>query len=107
MSLESVEEDPGCMAAVEFVTSLSDDELATLDSISLPSGRAAYSAHTLDILTHLMLTTDDDLHEARKHAFNVPDDWRPAEPPVGEPVGNPAVDRVLKIVNRYLLACER
>ena len=54
-----------------------------------------------------MLTTDDDLHEARKTLFNVTDSWRPPADPIGEPLGNPSVDRVLKNVNRYLMNCQQ
>jgi CRISPR-associated endonuclease Csn1 len=77
------------------------------DKLKLPEGRAAYSVRTLRRLTQRMLSSGDDLHAARKAVFGVPDDWQPSASPIGEPVGNPAVDRVLKIVNRYLAACER
>jgi len=93
--------------AEEFIADLPEDQLAKLDAISVPEGRAAYSVKTLRRLTQRMLTTEDDLHAARKAIFDVPDDWKPTPPDMGEPVGNPAVDRVLKIVQRYLLACQR
>lgn len=98
--------DPAFASAVEFVDGLDDKDLQTLDGIDLQTGRAAYSAATLRILTERMLTTDDDLHDARKHAFGVDDSWRPPQPPIGAPLGNPSVDRVAKIVNRWLLACQ-
>lgn len=106
LDISVVSEDPAYMDAIMFITGLSDDELAKLDAIRLPSGRAAYSTHTLRLLTDRMLDTDDDLHEARKNLFHVSDDWKPSADPIGRPVGSPAVDRVLKIVNRYILACE-
>ena len=45
-----------------------------------------------------------DLHEARKRLFNVDDDWKPTPEPINSPVGNPAVDRVLKQVARWINA---
>jgi len=93
--------------AEEFIAGLPETVLAKFDGIRLPEGRAAYSVKTLLKLTDRMLATEDDLHAARKFIFGVSDDWRPVPEPIGAPVGNPAVDRVLKAVNRYLLACER
>ena len=93
--------------AIEFIDALDETMLTKLDAIDLPSGRAAYGAATLDKLTDRMLTTDDDLHAARKVEFGVSDSWRPPVDPIGTPVGNPAVDRVLKIVNRYLMNCRQ
>ena len=49
-----------------------------------------------------MLEEGVDLHTARKEEFNVDDDWRPEPEPIEAPVGNPAVDRVLKQVSRWL-----
>lgn len=92
--------------AEEFVASVPETVLAKLDELKLPEGRAAYSLTTLRKLTQRMLTTEDDLHAARKAIFHVSDDWKPTPEPIGTPVGNPAVDRVLKIVNRYILACQ-
>lgn len=48
-----------------------------------------------------------DLQTARKAVFNVDDKWTPPVPAIGEPVGNPAVDRVLKVVARWLNAAIR
>jgi CRISPR-associated endonuclease Csn1 len=93
--------------AEEFIAGLPEKVLSDLDKIKMPEGRAAYSVKTLRKLTERMLTTDDDLHAARKAIFDIPDNWTPIPAAIGEPVGNPAVDRVLKIVNRYLLSCER
>lgn len=92
---------------IEFIDGLDEDLLTPLDSISLPVGRAAYSEKTLDRLSKRMLETEDDLHYAIRHEFDVPADWKPPVPPVQEPTGNPAVDRVLKAFNRFLSQCEQ
>jgi CRISPR-associated endonuclease Csn1 len=93
--------------AQEFVSTLPEEVMGKLDNVKLPEGRSAYSAKTLRRLTAHMLPTEDDLHAARKAVFGVADDWRPPSDPIGLPVGNPAVDRVLKIVARWLAAVER
>lgn len=51
-----------------------------------------------------MLSEGVDLHTARRLEFKVSDDWKPAVEPIGAPTGNPAVDRVLKQVSRWLHA---
>lgn len=96
----------GAEAVTEFLEACDDDELQKLESISLPAGRAAYSVDSLEKLTAQMLATGCDLFTARQTLFNIERDWQPPVDPIGEPVGNPAVDRVLKIVNRWLLAAE-
>jgi CRISPR-associated endonuclease Csn1 len=79
----------------------------SLDNLKLPEGRAAYSAKSMRMITARMMDSADDLHAARKHCFpKIDDSWKPPADPIGMPVGNPAVDRVLKIVARYLAACE-
>lgn len=85
-----------------FLASLTDDDLAKLEELALPSGRAAYSLDSLQRLTDRMLADGCDLHEARKREFGVGDSWAPTPDPIGDPVGNPAVDRVMKEVNRWL-----
>lgn len=90
-----------------FFTTLSEEDQEKLDSVHLPIGRAAYSEDTLCRLTERMLQDGVDLYEARRLEFNVPADWTPPAPEVGEPVGNPAVDRVLKAVARWTAAAER
>lgn len=107
VDIDRVREDMDYSSAVAFIDSLDDEELTALDSVDFLSGRAAYSPQTLKQLTERMLNTDDDLHEARKAVFGVDDNWKPPVDTIGTPVGNPAVDRVLKIVNRYLLACQK
>ncbi|MDR3360455.1 MAG: HNH endonuclease [Bifidobacteriaceae bacterium] len=97
---------PGELAAAELIESLDEDEMGKLDSLHLAGGRAAYSVESLRELAERILTTEDDLHYARKELFGVDDTWRPPVEAIGEPVGNPAVDRVLKIVARWLYAAD-
>ncbi|MFA5564834.1 MAG: type II CRISPR RNA-guided endonuclease Cas9 [Acidimicrobiia bacterium] len=92
--------------ARELIESLTDEELVALDTIKLPPGRAAYSSDSLNRLTRRILEDGVDLHEARKLEFGVDDSWAPPAEPIGAPLGNPAVDRVLKIVARWLGAVE-
>lgn len=82
--------------------SFSEKDLEELEKISLPAGRVAYSVNSLTRLTNLMLEEGIDLHEARKRLFNIDDDWKPTPEPINSPVGNPAVDRVLKQVARWI-----
>lgn len=91
----------------EFLNSLDEEALAALETLNLPAGRAAYSIPTLRKLTRRILTTEDDLHTARMAEFGIPADWVPPSEPINAPVGNPAVDRVTKIVGRWLMAAER
>ncbi|RSX51617.1 type II CRISPR RNA-guided endonuclease Cas9 [Bifidobacterium callimiconis] len=107
MDVDRVRDDLDYAEAIEFIDTLDDEGLTQLDSIDLPTGRAAYSEDTLSKLTERMLNTDDDLHAARKAMFGVSDNWRPPMDPIATPIGNPAVDRVLKIVNRYIVNCQR
>ena len=87
-------------------SSLTDEEHEKLDGLHLPAGRAAYSEDTLRKLTEHILAHGSDLYEARRAVFGVSEDWAPPAPDIAEPTGNPAVDRVLKIVNRWLSAAE-
>ncbi|QJC22566.1 type II CRISPR RNA-guided endonuclease Cas9 [Arcanobacterium buesumense] len=102
-SSEITDDSPGAEEVHDFLTSLADTELEKLSTISLPAGRAAYSVDSLQRLSRRMLNDGVDLFTARKLEFDVPDDWRPSAAPIGDPVGNPGVDRVLKIVNRWLM----
>ncbi|MDR0626094.1 MAG: HNH endonuclease, partial [Bifidobacteriaceae bacterium] len=101
------EDSVSSLEAAQLVESLDETELGKLDSLHLPGGRAAYSVESLRELTDRILSTEDDLHQARKELFKVGDDWRPPAEAIGEPIGNPAVDRVLKIVARWLLAAQQ
>jgi len=91
----------------EFFFSISDKDHEELDKLHLPIGRAAYSEDTLDRLTKRMIGEGMDLYEARQAEFKIPNDWAPPAPEIGERVGNPAVDRVLKATARWLNAAER
>lgn len=91
----------------EFFFSISDEDQEKLDGLHLPIGRAAYSEDTLDRLTKRMIGEGMDLYEARQAEFKIPNDWAPPAPEIGERVGNPAVDRVLKATARWLNAAER
>lgn len=91
---------------MELLQSLTDEDFEKLDAFSLPIGRAAYSVDSLERLTNRMLQYGEDLFEARLNEFGVSPDWRPPAEEIGASVGNPAVDRVLKAVNRYLLSAE-
>ena len=91
----------------EFFFGISDEEQEKLDGLHLPIGRAAYSEDTLDRLTKRMVDEGMDLYEARQAEFKIPNDWAPPAPEIGERVGNPAVDRVLKAMARWLNAAER
>lgn len=86
----------------ELLEHATEDEQVELEKIQLPQGRAAYSLDSLRKLTERMLAEGVDLHTARKQLFNVDDDWRPEPEAIEAPVGNPAVDRVLKQVARWL-----
>lgn len=90
-----------------FFVGLSDDDFEKLDGLHLPIGRAAYSEDTLRRLTHRMLSDGCDLRTAQEAEFHISLDWQPPAPEIGELVGNPAVDRVLKAVSRWMLAAER
>ena len=90
--------------AIRLIGSLAEDELAALDSLDLPSGRAAYSHDTLTRITTRILDNGCDLTEARIAEFDVPTDWRPPAPPINERIGHPTVDIILTHVARYLQA---
>lgn len=90
-----------------LLASLSDDEQERLENLRLSSGRAAYSEDSLERLTDLMITSGLDLYHARRQAFGVSESWVPPAPAIAEPLGNPSVDRVLKIVANWLEAVVR
>ncbi|MDO5721972.1 MAG: HNH endonuclease [Actinomycetaceae bacterium] len=103
---EEEEEDSYADVIEQFLATLSDEELAKLDNLKFPAGRAAYSADSLRRLNEYMLENVCDLSEARMGEFGVDKTWRPPADPIHTPTGNPAVDRVLKAVNRWLLMVE-
>lgn len=94
--------DSATAAATEFLATLDDADLVRIDGLNLARGRASYSAESLRELTEYMLDTGADVHEARMSVFGVEPRWAPPAEPIGTPVGNPAVDRVLKEVARWL-----
>lgn len=96
------EDSPEAIAASTVLRTLPAESLDKLESIRLPDGRAAYSEQTLRKLTQFMLENVADVYTARKEVFGVEEDWKPTPPPIHEKTGNPAVDRVLKGVNRWL-----
>lgn len=107
VDISKVENREEFTSVVSLLENLEEKELAQLDNIHLSTvGRAAYSTTTLNELTHQILNTEDDLRAALEHLYNVGPSWMPPQEEIGAPLGNPAADRVLKIVNRYLLNAE-
>jgi len=102
----SAESTPDMSAALDLFANLSGDELAKLDTLKLPSGRAAYSRESLIEIAGHLATSEDDLHITRRILFNVSADWKPPADPVYAATGNPAVDRTVKAVARWLSAIE-
>lgn len=100
------EESPEAIAATTLLRSLPSETLEKIDSIRLPVGRAAYSEKTLEKITNFILSNEADVTEARSAIFKVSQNWRPTPPPIHQQTGNPAVDRVMKAVNRWLLLAE-
>ena len=91
----------------DLFASWPEEERETLSNIAFESGRAGYSATTLSKLSEYMHEYRVGLHEARKAVFGVDDTWRPPLDKLEEPTGQPAVDRVLTILRRFVLDCER
>lgn len=104
---EQAETDPRFIHATGFLTRLDDLQLELLDGMNLEAGRAAYSEHTLNRLSAWMLDHEGDVTDAREALFHVSRDWRPPQEPVGAPIGNPAADRTVKFVARWLAAIAR
>lgn len=98
---------PAAAAVDELLGSLNPSEAAKVDSIKLPPGRAAYSEEALAAMLEHIAATGDDLHTTRIAVFGVPADWTPPKPKIGDPVGNPAADRVFSLVARWLDQLER
>lgn len=91
----------------ELFASWPEEERKELSNISFESGRAAYSAETLSKLSEYMHEHRVGVHEARKAVFGVDDTWRPPLAKLEEPIDHPTVDRVLTILRRFVLDCER
>ena len=100
------EDSPEAIAAATLLRNLPSESLDKLESVRLPDGRAAYSEQTLCKLTQYMLENVADLYTARAAVFGVDKKWKPTPPPIHQPTGNPAVDRVLKGVHRWLSMAE-
>lgn len=90
-----------------FLQSLTDDALLKIENISLAAGRSAYSIDSLNRLSSRMLNEGIDLFTARKLEFGVDDTWKPSSNALGTPTGNPAVDRTISIVSRWIKACHK
>ncbi|AZA12813.1 type II CRISPR RNA-guided endonuclease Cas9 [Corynebacterium choanae] len=95
---------PAGLKVEQFLRSVDDELLTEIDKLKLPIGRAAYGETTLIRLTNTMLENDLDLRGALEAEFNIPKNWSPPKPPINEPVGNPAVDRVLREAHRWIEA---
>lgn len=91
----------------ELYMSWPAEEREALSNIDFEKGRVAYSQETLSKLSEYMHEYRVGLHEARKAVFGVDDTWRPPLDKLEEPTGQPAVDRVLTILRRFVLDCER
>nr|WP_120492599.1 type II CRISPR RNA-guided endonuclease Cas9 [Corynebacterium lactis] len=101
------EESPEAISAASVIRALPPEEMEKLETIRLPHGRAAYSVKTLERIAGHILNNEADLHEARQAIFGVDNHWKPAAAPIAEPTGNPAVDRTLSAINRWLLLAEK
>lgn len=91
----------------EFLQSLPEEALEKLDKPVLASGRAAYSVDSLNRLNERMLNDGVDLHTARRIEFGVDDSWQPSPNQLGTSTGNPAVDRTISEVSRWIKACQK
>ncbi len=83
---------------------LSDDEVSKLIGLKFASGRSSYGRETLRKLNAAMRDHGYDLYTARSVVFDAPPDWRPPLPLFDSQTGQPAVDRNLAIVRRFLMA---
>lgn len=91
----------------DLVAGLDTDGLEKLDGVTVGSGRGAYGSETCRELTEHILSTEGDLHDARRALYDVPVDWAPQAAGLTDRTGNASVDRTLGAVTRWLGACER
>lgn len=105
-TIEATETADACGLSATF-ESWPEKEREKLEGLDFESGRAAYSVRSLIDLNEYMKEYQADLHTARKAVFGVDDSWQPPRENLHEPTGQPAVDRVLTIVRRFTMACER
>lgn len=95
------EEDLG--AYEHLVNKIPQHELEELATVSLPSGRAAYSRSTLRMINEALVNPELDLFQAVRKCFpGIPDDWQPPSPGLDEPTGQPTVDRNIVAVRKFL-----
>lgn len=102
-----IEEAAAVAGLPELYMSWPAEEREALSNIDFEKGRVAYSHETLSKLSEYMHEYRVGLHEARKAVFGVDDTWRPPLAKLEEPTGQPTVDRVLTILRRFVLDCER
>jgi CRISPR-associated endonuclease Csn1 len=105
-NVETAQDYPTIAELDDLVAGLDSDALASLDDVRLGDGRGAYSAQTCADLTAQIISTEDDLYDARTHLYSTPADWAPPAAALTAPTGNAAVDRSLRQVNRMLCALE-
>lgn len=100
--------DDTAVADIEQVLSrLSVKQRDELDQkMKFESGRVAYSSDTCARLARRMLNEGVDTYTARTNEYGTPEGWEPPAPRIGEPTGNPAVDRVLSRVEKLLRATD-
>ena len=94
-----------------LVAHFSDSEIVALEKLKLPAGRAAYGLGSLAIMNEKMRELACDLDTARRKAFlydyhgnAVDEHWRPSKDSFAVLTGQPAVDRNLAIIHRFLVA---
>ena len=92
----------GSLAAL--VTDWSEESMRALETLKLDAGRCSYSQEALRQIVAVMRDQRCNVHDARKSAFGVSDDWQPPAPSFDDPVEHPTVARVNTIVRRYLMA---
>ena len=80
-----------------------DTNIESIEKLDIKeSGRAAYSRKALELLNKELREHQCDVHEARKRAFGLTDDWQPPKSSFNDPVGHPGVDRVNVLVRRFV-----
>lgn len=93
--------EPSSEVLAELLTD--DSHVEALEKIEMAEvGRAAYSRTALQKLNDVMRDLHCDVHEARRLAFGVADDWQPPKPTFDDIVGHPTVDRINVIARRFL-----
>lgn len=92
---------------LDIYMGLPEDEKEILEGLSFESGRVAYSVDSLEQLNAYMQENRCDVYTARSAVFGTLPDWQPPRESLDAQTGQPAVDRVLTIVRRFILACER